>query len=207
VSNAIFTPIYAACLQLLKGCGTIKEKEDRMMELKGSKTEMNLRAAFAGESQARNMYTYFASKAKKEGFEQIAELFLLAADNEKEHAKLWFKHFHGDNGTLDNLLEAAAGEHHEWIGMYKEFAATAKKEGFADIVAQFELVAAVEKEHEAMYRKLAQNVKDGKVFAADADTVWKCRNCGLHAPGKDAPEQCLACKHPQAYFEVFKPNY
>jgi len=178
------------------------------MELKGSKTEQNLMAAFAGESQARNKYTYFASKAKKEGYEQIAAIFTATADNEKEHAKLWFKLFHGENGTAVNLLEAAAGENHEWTNMYKEFAETARKEGFNDIAAQFEAVASVEKEHEAVYRKLAQNLKDGSIFAsASADTVWVCRNCGMHIAGKKAPDGCPACHHPQAYFEIWCPNF
>ena len=178
------------------------------MEFKGSKTEQNLKAAFAGESQARNMYTYFASKAKKEGYEQIAEIFTLTAENEKEHAKLWFKLFHGDNDTVANLLEAAAGEKYEWTDMYREFSEVAKAEGFNDIAVQLALVGAIEKEHEARYRKLAQNIKDSKVFAsAAADTVWICRNCGHHHTGKNSPLLCPACKHPQAYFEICQTNY
>ncbi|MCH5151973.1 MAG: rubrerythrin family protein [Clostridiales bacterium] len=178
-----------------------------MSNLKGSKTEQNLMAAFAGESQARNKYDYYASKAKKDGFEQIAAIFQETANNEKEHAKLWFKLFHGINSTLDNLLDAAAGENYEWTEMYKEFADIADKEGFHDIAAQFRGVAAIEKHHEERYRKLAQAVKGGEVFVKLNENVWVCRNCGHLHVGKSAPEACPVCAHPQAYFELLKENF
>ena len=178
-----------------------------MKSLKGSRTEQNLMAAFAGESQARNKYDYYASKAKKDGYEQIAAIFAETAANEKEHAKLWFKLFHGINSTLDNLLDAAAGENYEWTEMYKEFADIADKEGFHDIAAQFRGVAAIEKHHEERYRKLAQAVKGGEVFVKLNENVWVCRNCGHLHVGKSAPEACPVCAHPQAYFELLKENF
>jgi len=179
------------------------------MELKGSKTEKNLQIAFSGESQARNKYTYFASKAKKDGFEQIAAIFLETADNEKEHAKLWFKLLEGGEikSTLENLKAAANGENYEWTEMYKEFAKVAHDEGFEDIAKQFEGVAKIEKEHEERYLKLLENVKEGKVFVAPDVVVWKCRNCGHIHIGKFAPDKCPVCNHPQSYFELRARNY
>ena len=179
------------------------------MELKGSKTEQNLMTAFAGESQARNKYTYFASKAKKEGYEQIAAIFQETADNEKEHAKMWFKLLNGgDIGTTaENLKAAADGENYEWTDMYAEFAKTAKEEGFARIAYLFEEVAKIEKEHEQRYLKLLENVKDGKVFEAGEVKIWKCRNCGHIVVGTAAPEVCPVCNHPKAYFEIKAENY
>ena len=179
------------------------------MELKGSKTEQNLMTAFAGESQARNKYTYFASKAKKDGYEQIAAIFEETANNEKEHAKLWFKELNGGEipSTLDNLNQAADGENYEWTDMYDEFAKTAKEEGFTRIAYLFEEVAKIEKEHEARYRKLIENIEGDLVFSKDGDTIWKCRNCGHIVIGKKAPEVCPVCNHPQAFFEVKNENY
>ena len=179
------------------------------MELKGSKTEKNLMAAFAGESQARNKYTYYASKAKKDGYEQIAAIFEETALNEKEHAKLWFKLLHGGDvpGTLENLKDAAAGENYEWTDMYAGFAETAKEEGFNDIAYLFEEVGKIEKEHEERYKKLIENVENGLVFSKDGDRIWKCRNCGHIVIGKKAPEICPVCKHPQSYFEIKAENY
>ena len=179
------------------------------MELKGSKTQQNLMTAFAGESQARNKYTYFASKAKKEGYEQIAAIFQETADNEKEHAKMWFKLLNGgDIGTTaENLKAAADGENYEWTDMYAEFAKTAKEEGFARIAYLFEEVAKIEKEHEQRYLKLLENVKDGKVFEAGEVKIWKCRNCGHIVVGTSAPEVCPVCNHPKAYFEIKAENY
>ena len=179
------------------------------MELKGSKTEQNLMTAFAGESQARNKYTYFASKAKKEGYEQIAAIFQETADNEKEHAKMWFKLLNGgDIGTTaENLKAAADGENYEWTDMYAEFAKTAKEEGFARIAYLFEEVAKIEKEHEQRYLKLLENVNDGKVFEAGEVKIWKCRNCGHIVVGTSAPEVCPVCNHPKAYFEIKAENY
>ena len=179
------------------------------MELKGSKTEQNLMAAFAGESQARNKYTYYASKAKKEGYEQIAALFEETANNEKEHAKMWFKELHGGEvpTTAENLLDAAEGENYEWTDMYAEFAKTAREEGFTRIALLFEGVAKIEKEHEERYRKLLENVNNEMVFSKDGEKVWVCRNCGHVHVGKDAPKACPVCAHPQAYFEVRKNNY
>ena len=178
-----------------------------MATLKGSKTEQNLMAAFAGESQARNKYDYFASKAKKDGYEQIAAIFAETANNEKEHAKLWFKLFHGINSTLDNLLDAAAGENYEWTEMYKEFAKIADEEGFHDIAERFRGVAAIEKHHEERYKALATAVKNGEVFVKLDENVWVCRNCGHIHVGKSAPELCPVCAHPQAYFELLKENF
>jgi len=179
------------------------------MELKGSKTEQNLMAAFAGESQARNKYTYYASKAKKEGYEQIAALFEETANNEKEHAKMWFKELHGGQipTTAENLLDAAEGENYEWTDMYAEFAKTAREEGFTRIALLFEGVAKIEKEHEERYRKLLENVNNELVFSKDGEKVWVCRNCGHVHVGKDAPKVCPVCAHPQAYFEVKADNY
>ena len=179
------------------------------MELKGSKTEQNLMTAFAGESQARNKYTYFASKAKKEGYEQIAAIFQETADNEKEHAKMWFKLLNGGEigDTAANLKAAADGENYEWTDMYAEFAKTAKEEGFDHIAYLFEQVAKIEKEHEERYLKLLENVKDGKVFEAGEVKIWKCRNCGHIVVGLEAPEVCPVCNHPQSFFEVRKENY
>ena len=174
------------------------------MELKGSQTEKNLQTAFAGESQARNKYTYFASRAKKDGYEEIAEIFTKTADNEKEHAKMWFKALHGGEvaSTEENLKAAAEGENEEWTKMYKEFAETARKEGFNEIAYQFEAVAKIEKAHEERYRAILKNVKENKVFGKAKKVVWECRNCGHRVEGENAPAVCPVCKHPQAYFEV-----
>ena len=179
------------------------------MELKGSKTEANLMAAFAGESQARNKYTYFASKAKKVGYEQIASIFLETAENEKEHAKIWFKLLNGGEipSTEENLLAAAEGENYEWTDMYEEFAKTAREEGFDHIAYLFEGVAKIEKEHEERYRKLLSNVKEELVFSKDGDKIWKCRNCGHIVIGKEAPDVCPICAHPKSYFEIKAENY
>jgi len=177
------------------------------MELKGSRTEQNLQAAFAGESQARNKYTYFASVAKKEGYEQIAELFLKTANNEMEHAKMWFKHLGGIGTTAENLLHAAEGENYEWTDMYDEFARVAEEEGFKQIAYQFRAVAAIEKSHEERYRALLNNVEMQAVFAKADETMWECRNCGHLVMGKKAPAVCPVCAHPQSYFEVRKENY
>jgi len=180
-----------------------------MSTLKGSKTEANLMAAFAGESQARNKYTYYAGKAKKEGYEQIADLFQQTADNEKEHAKIWFKLLHDGDvpDTAANLQDAAAGEHFEWTEMYANFAKVAKSEGFDKIAFLFEQVAHIEKEHEERYLKLLNNVENGLVFSRDGDAIWKCRNCGHIVTGKKAPVICPTCSHPQAYFEIEAENY
>jgi rubrerythrin len=179
------------------------------MELKGSQTEINLRNAFAGESQAHAKYSYYASKAKKEGYEQIAAIFEETAENEKEHAKLWFKALHGNDipTTTINLQDAADGEHYEWTSMYKDMAATARKEGFLLIAAQMEGVAKIEAEHEARYLKLLENVKEGKVFIAPDVVIWKCRNCGHIHVGKEAPKVCPVCQHPQSFFELRVKNY
>ena len=177
------------------------------MELKGSKTEQNLRTAFAGESQARNKYTYFASKAKKEGFVQIANIFTETAENEKEHAKIWFKLLGGIGATAENLLAAAEGENYEWTDMYATFAKEAREEGFEDIARLFEGVGAIEKEHEERYRKLLANVQGGLVFSRDGDMIWQCANCGHIVVGKQAPEVCPVCAHPQAYFQIKAENY
>src|SRR5574344_799420 len=177
------------------------------MELKGSQTEKCLQAAFAGESQARNKYTYFASKAKKEGYEQIAALFLETADNEKEHAKLWFKELEGIGDTAQNLAAAAAGENYEWTDMYAGFAKTAEEEGFPELAARFRLVAAVEKHHEERYRALLKNVETAEVFKKSEVKVWECRNCGHIVVGTQAPAVCPVCLHAQAYFEINAKNY
>ncbi len=179
------------------------------MELKGSKTEKNLMEAFAGESQARNKYTYYASKAKKEGYEQIAGLFLETAENEKEHAKLWFKLLHDGDvpTTTTNLKDAAAGENFEWTDMYDRMAKEAKEEGFDKIAYLFSAVGQIEKEHEERYRKLLENVENGLVFSKDGDKIWKCRNCGHICIGKEAPGVCPVCNHPQSFFEIKADNY
>ena len=179
------------------------------MELKGSQTEKNLMAAFSGESEARNKYTYFASKARKEGYEQIAALFEETALNEKEHAKIWFKLLNGGEipSTLENLNAAAAGENYEWTDMYDGFAKTAKEEGFDRIAYLFEAVGKIEKEHEERYKKLIENLQDGLVFSRDGDKIWKCRNCGHIVIGKDAPAVCPVCNHPQSFFEIKAENY
>ena len=177
------------------------------MELKGSKTEQNLRDAFSGESEARNKYTYFASVAKKEGYQQIAAIFEETANNEKEHAKLWFKELQGIGTTADNLLSAAEGENYEWTDMYATFAKEAEEEGFTELAERFRLVAQIEKTHEERYRALLNNVEMQAVFAKAEETMWECRNCGHLVMGKKAPEVCPVCKHPQAYFEVRKENY
>ena len=178
-----------------------------MKELKGTKTLENLMTAFAGESQARNKYTYYASKAKKEGYVQISRFFEETAGNEKEHAELWFKYAHGIGTTMENLLDAAAGENYEWTEMYAEMAKTADEEGFPEIAAQMRGVAAIEKEHEKRYRKLAQNIKDGKVFLKDGEILWQCSNCGHQFVGTEAPEICPVCSHPIDYFQEKAENY
>lgn len=178
------------------------------MELKGSKTEENLLAAFAGESEARNKYTYYASKARKEGYVQIANIFEETAANEKEHAKMWFKLLKGGIGTTaENLADAATGENYEWTDMYATFAKEAREEGFDEIATLFEGVAAIEKEHEERYKKLLENVEKGLVFSKDGDTIWQCSNCGHICIGKQAPEVCPVCAHPQSYFQVKAENY
>ncbi len=178
------------------------------MNLKGTKTEANLAAAFAGESQARNKYTYYASKAKKEGYEQIAQLFLETAENEKEHAKIWFKLLHdGIGSTAENLKDAAEGENYEWTDMYSQMAKDAREEGFDYIAKLFEGVAAIEKTHEERYRKLLANVEGGLVFSRDGDMIWECGNCGHIHIGKAAPEVCPVCAHPKAYFKIKAQNY
>jgi len=178
-----------------------------MKDLKGTKTFDNLMAAFAGESQARNKYTFYASQAKKDGFVQIQKIFEETATNEKEHAELWFKHAVGVGDTYANLLDAAAGENYEWTEMYKEMAATAREEGFPEIAVQMEGVAKIEAEHEKRYRKLAENVKDGTVFEKEEEVLWQCSNCGHQFVGKKAPQVCPVCKHPQSYFQVKSENY
>lgn len=179
------------------------------MKLEGSKTEKNLKEAFAGESQARNKYTYYASKARKEGYENIAAVFEETAGNEKEHAKLWFKELHGGAvpSTVENLLDAAAGEHGEWTEMYKKMAQEAREEGFNEIAYKFDAVAMIEKRHEERYRKIAELVKEGKVFKKTEDKIWICRNCGHIYVGKEAPAVCPVCNHPQAYFEIYNENF
>ena len=197
-------------------CPVCKAKGEKLEEIKedknmnkyaGTQTEKNLEAAFAGESQARNKYTYFASKAKKEGFEQIAALFLKTADNEKEHAKMWFKELSGLGDTSENLKAAADGENYEWTDMYDGFAKTAEEEGFPELAAKFRMVAAIEKHHEERYRALLKNVEMAEVFAKSEVKVWECRNCGHIVVGTNAPEVCPVCAHPQAYFEVNAENY
>ena len=179
------------------------------MDLKGSKTEKNLMTAFAGESQARNKYNFYAKVAKEEGYEQIAELFDITANNEKEHAKLWFKALHGDTipETLVNLADAAAGENYEWTDMYAKFAEEAREEGFLKLAKQFEMVGQIEKEHEERYRTLLKNVEEGTVFKKESEIEWKCSNCGHIVKGSQAPKICPVCKHPEAYFEERATNY
>ncbi len=200
-------------------CPTCKQTGDALSEVvanetaptankyAGTQTEQNLMAAFAGESQARNKYTYFASKAKKEGFEQISALFQKTADNEKEHAKMWFKELNGIGDTATNLLHAAEGENYEWTDMYDGFAKTAEEEGFTELAAKFRMVAAIEKHHEERYRALLHNVEAQEVFAKSEVKVWECRNCGHIMVGTAAPEVCPVCDHPKAYFEVHAENY
>ena len=179
------------------------------MEIKGTKTEENLMKAFAGESQARNKYTYFASKAKKDGYEQIAALFEETANNEKEHAKMWYKELHGGSipDTVSNLIEAADGENYEWTDMYEEFAKTALEEGFKELAIKFRQVGAIEKHHEERFRKLLKNINDEVVFSSDDEKIWICRNCGHVVVGKKAPLVCPVCAHPQSYFEIKAENY
>ena len=178
------------------------------MNIKGTQTEKNLQMAFAGESQARNKYTYFASQAKKEGYEQIAAIFQETADNEKEHAKMWYKLLNGGVGTTaENLKDAAEGENYEWTDMYAGFAKTAREEGFEAIAKLFEGVAAIEKHHEERYRKLLKNVEDKIVFSSEGDAIWQCRTCGHIVIGKEAPKVCPVCAHPQAYFQIEAQNY
>jgi rubrerythrin len=179
----------------------------KMADLKGTQTEKNLQTAFAGESQARNKYTYFASVAKKEGYEQIAALFEETANNEKEHAKMWFKLLGGIGDTAANLKAAADGENYEWTDMYDDFAKTARAEGFEAIAKMFEGVGAIEKHHEERYRKLLKNLEDKVVFSKDGDAIWQCRNCGHIVVGKEAPKVCPVCAHPQSYFEIKAENY
>lgn len=178
-----------------------------MNKYAGTQSEKNLMTAFAGESEARNKYTFFASVAKKQGFEQIAALFLKTADNEKEHAKLWFKELNGIGDTADNLKAAAAGENYEWTDMYDSFAKTAEAEGFPELAARFRLVGAIEKHHEERYRALLHNIETAEVFAKSEVKVWECRNCGHIVVGTQAPEVCPTCNHPQSYFEVHAENY
>ena len=178
-----------------------------MNKYSGTKTEQNLQAAFAGESQARNKYTYFASVAKKEGYEQISEIFLKTAENEKEHAKMWFKELNGIGNTAENLESAAAGENFEWTDMYENFAKVAEEEGFKELAYKFRAVGAIEKAHEERYRALLNNVETKKVFEKSSVSVWECRNCGHIVVGTKAPEVCPVCAHPQSYFEVRKENY
>lgn len=178
-----------------------------MNKYAGTQSEKNLMTAFAGESEARNKYTFFASVAKKQGFEQIAALFLKTADNEKEHAKLWFKELNGIGDTADNLKAAAAGENYEWTDMYDSFAKTAEEEGFPELAARFRLVGAIEKHHEERYRALLHNIETAEVFAKSEVKVWECRNCGHIVVGTQAPEVCSTCNHPQSYFEVHAENY
>ncbi|MBO4461804.1 MAG: rubrerythrin family protein [Lachnospiraceae bacterium] len=179
----------------------------RAEDLKGTKTEANLKAAFAGESEARNKYTYFASKAKKEGYVQISNIFTETAENEKEHAKIWYKILVGIGSTVDCLNEAATGESYEWNEMYPSFAKTAREEGFDEIAELFEGVAAIEKEHEERYRKLLKNIEDKVVFSRDGDCIWQCANCGHVVIGKEAPEVCPVCNHPRDYFQLKAENY
>jgi len=180
-----------------------------MKELKGTKTEKNLMEAFAGESQARNKYTYFASKAKKDGFEQFASIFEETANNEKEHAKMWFKYLNGGAvpSTEDNLIAAASGENYEWKTMYADFARIAREEGFDEIAQKFEAVAVIEKAHEERYKKLLANFRENKVFAKDGEVVWECRNCGHRVVAKEAPEVCPVCNHPRSYFQILAQNF
>lgn len=197
-------------MNILPPVAYAKEKREVFfMEFKGSRTEANLMAAFAGESQARNKYTYYADKAKKDGYEQIAEIFTKTADNEKEHAEIWFKQLHDGSipETAENLLDAAAGENYEWTEMYKEFERIANEEGFTQIAALFKMVGAIEKEHEKRFKTLSENLEKGLVFARSGETVWLCRNCGHLHIGKEAPAVCPVCTHPRAFFEIHAENY
>jgi rubrerythrin len=178
-----------------------------MAELKGSKTYENLQEAFSGESQARNKYTFYASQARKDGYVQIAKIFEETAGNEKEHAEVWFKYFHGIGATTENLADAAAGEHYEWTTMYADFAKVAHEEGFEEIALQMEKIGSVEKEHEARYLKLKENIESGKVFERDTPVKWQCSNCGFIYEGTKAVTECPACKHPQAYFQLVEENF
>ena len=201
-------PADFVCPRCKKGADVfVKVEEPKKSIYAGTKTEKNLWDAFAGESQARNKYTYFASVAKKAGYEQIAALFLQTAENEKEHAKLWFKELNGIGDTAENLLHAAEGENYEWTDMYEGFAKTAEEEGFKELAVKFRLVAAIEKRHEERYRALLKNVETAEVFAKSEIKVWECRNCGHIVVGKKAPELCPTCAHPQSYFEVLAENY
>lgn len=194
---------------ILKWKNLIFQEVLKMENIKGTQTEKNLQTAFAGESQARNKYTYYASKARKDGFEQIADIFEETARNEKEHAKIWFKLLHDGDvpSTVENLKDAADGENYEWTDMYAGFAKTAAEEGFSRIAKLFEMVGAIEKEHEERYRKLLDNVTGEKVFSKDGDVIWQCANCGHIVVGKKAPGACPVCMHPQSFFEVKKNNY
>ena len=205
----VFVDAEAASAKPVAANDSNKEKpmENITNPYAGTQTEKNLEAAFAGESQARNKYTYFASKAKKEGFEQIAALFLKTADNEKEHAKMWFKELNGIGSTAENLGAAADGENYEWTDMYEGFAQTAEAEGFPELAAKFRAVAAIEKHHEERYRALLKNVEAQEVFKKSSVKVWECRNCGHIVVGESAPEICPVCAHPQAYFEIHAENY
>ena len=195
------------CKQPASAFEKIEEQTKNTNIYAGTKTEKNLQAAFAGESQARNKYTYFASVAKKEGYEQIAEIFLKTADNEKEHAKLWFKELGGIGTTADNLAAAAEGENYEWTDMYEDFAKTAENEGFTALAKRFRMVAAIEKRHEERYRALLKNVSDNEVFEKGSVKIWECRNCGHIVVGTKAPEVCPVCAHAKAYFEITAENY
>lgn len=192
-----------------KFAAAVTNNKHNMKELKGTKTEQNLQTAFAGESQARNKYTYFASKAKKDGYVQIARIFEETAANEKEHAKIWFKLLHGGSipGTEENLLDAAEGENYEWTDMYAQFAREAREEGFDEIAEKFEMVGAIEKHHEERYRRLLKNIQDAIVFSRKGDCIWQCSNCGHIVIGSKAPEVCPVCDHPQSYFELRAENY
>ena len=205
VEDGVIEPVCPVC----KATGGALEvvMETKKTKYAGTQTEKNLEAAFAGESQARNKYTYFASVAKKEGYEQISSLFLKTADNEKEHAKLWLKELQGIGNTEENLAEAAAGENYEWTDMYAGFADTAEKEGFPELAAKFRLVAAIEKHHEERYRALLKNIELAEVFEKSEVKVWECRNCGHIVVGTKAPQMCPTCAHPQSYFEVHAENY
>ena len=199
------TPVCPICKATGDKLEEIKEKP--MNKYSGTQTEKNLQAAFAGESQARNKYTYFASVAKKEGYEQISALFAKTADNEKEHAKMWFKELNELGKTPENLLAAAEGENYEWTDMYAGFAETAEKEGFTELAEKFRLVAAIEKHHEERYRALLKNIELAEVFAKSEVKVWECRNCGHLVVGTNAPDMCPTCAHPQSYFEIHAENY
>ena len=210
VCGAVFeaeSPETAVCPVCKKSGDALEVVEEKKNPYVGTQTEKNLQAAFAGESQARNKYTYFASVAKKEGYEQIAALFLKTADNEKEHAKMWFKELKGIGTTAENLLAAAEGENYEWTDMYEDFARTAEAEGFPELAAKFRGVGAIEKHHEERYRALLKNVEMQEVFAKSEVKVWECRNCGHIVVGTQAPEVCPVCNHPQSYFEVHEENY